>query len=56
MDSSALPTHLVALGEAKGLADAQESLGVRDSVLLGVLDWAWGPLANILLVLEAPGW
>ena len=55
MDSSALPTHLIALGESKGLADAQEALGITDSVLLGALDWAWGSLANILLVLEAPG-
>ena len=54
MDSSALPTHLIALGEAKGLADAQEPLGIRDSVLLGLLNWAWGSLANILLVLKAP--
>ncbi len=56
MDSSALPTRFIALGEAKGLADAQETLGIRDSILLGVLHRAWGSLANILLVLKAPGW
>lgn len=56
MDSSAMTARLIALGEAKSLADAQEALGIRDSILLGFLNWAWGSLANILLVLKAPGW